>query len=518
MSSMAPTPPDQRSREQLLVEIHSLKKQLAWFQRQVFGGKSEKRLSEHPDQLPLNTELPEPVSTEQATEVISYRRGKGPKVRGDDCVTDTGLRFDDSVPTKIINLPVIGLEGLKQDDVELIDVREYCRLAMRPASYVVLRYRQPVVKIRQSGKIVSGISVAGIMDRSIADVSFVAGMLIDKFQYHLPLYRQHQRIENAGITLSRSTLTNLAKRSITLLTPIFDAQRDNALRSQVLAIDETPIKAGRNKKRKGRMHQGYLWPIYGDQDEVVFIYRDSRAHEHVKDIVGPEFTGTLVRDGYEAYDRYVEKHKGVNSAQCWAHTRRHFVDAGEYEPVAVDTVLKLIAKLYKTEKTIREATLDDENKRDQRLVHSKPIVDEIFEWAEDQLQRLDLIPGDPFLKAVAYLHTRKLDLSQFLEDPAIPIDTNHLERMIRPIALGKKNWMFCWTELGAKHVGVIQSLICTCRLHGVDPYTYLVDVLQRINIHPNSQILDLTPRAWKEKFADDPMGSDLQIAVDNVVE
>jgi hypothetical protein len=120
-----------------------------------------------------------------------------------------------------------------------------------------------------------------------------------------------------------------------------------------------------------------------------------------------------------------------------------------------------------------------------------------------------LLPSSPFTKAANYALEREKPLRVFLEYPNVPVDTNHLEREIRPIALGRKNWLFCWTELGAHDTGVIQSLLATCRLQGVDPYTYLVDVLQRISSHPARDVAQLTPRLWKEPFADNPMRSDL---------
>ena len=109
------------------------------------------------------------------------------------------------------------------------------------------------------------------------------------------------------------------------------------------------------------------------------------------------------------------------------------------------------------------------------------------------------------------MRARRLGLEVFLSDPDVPIDTNHLERALRAIPMGRKNWNFCWTELGAKHIGIVQSLIVTCRLHDIDPYTYLVDVLQRISQHPASRVAELTPRQWKQRFADDPLRSDLHI-------
>ena len=132
-----------------------------------------------------------------------------------------------------------------------------------------------------------------------------------------------------------------------------------------------------------------------------------------------------------------------------------------------------------------------------------------WRWCEAQCQRHDLLPSNPLSKALKYARARVNELQVFLSDPEVPIDTNHLERALRPIPMGRKSWLFCWTELGARQVGIIQSLLVTCKLHGINPYTYLVDVLQRIDRHPASQVLELTPRLWKERFADNPLRSDL---------
>ncbi len=156
----------------------------------------------------------------------------------------------------------------------------------------------------------------------MADVSLLAGLLVDKFQYHLPLYRQHQRLEAAGFRLSRSSLTHWSARAIDLLAPIFEAQCAQVRASRVVAMDETPVKAGR--KEKGKLRQAYFWPIYGEDDEVVFHYAASRAHAHVQRFLGEGFTGTLLSDGYEAYaryaqKRYAQKNAAVTHASCWAH-------------------------------------------------------------------------------------------------------------------------------------------------------------------------------------------------------
>ena len=196
-------------------------------------------------------------------------------------------------------------------------------------------------------------------------------------------------------------------------------------------------------------------------------------------------------------------------AQCWVHTRRQFVYARDGEEQAVDQVLEIIGRLYKVDADARDEALEGELLREYRLRHAKPIVDEIYAWRNWQCTREDLLPSDSFTLALKYLGDREHELRVFLADPTVPLDTNHVERGLRCIPMGKKNWIFCWTELGAEHVGLIQSLISTCRLHGINPYTYLVDVLQRVSIHPASRVHELTPRLWKEHFADNPLRSDL---------
>lgn len=163
--------------------------------------------------------------------------------------------------------------------------------------------------------------------------------------------------------------------------------------------------------------------------------------------------------------------------------------------------------LYEHEKHIRENELEGQAKADYRNENSKPIVEKFFSWCFEQRQRIDLVKSNPLLKALAYVMKRETQLKVFLSDPDVPMDTNHLERALRVIPMGRKNWLFCWTEIGGEHVGIIQSLLVSCRLHGVNPYEYLVDVLQRVSSHPASKVEELTPRLWKEKFSENPLRS-----------
>ena len=355
----------------------------------------------------------------------------------------------------------------------------------------------------------------GVIEGSRADVSFIAGLLLDKFLYHLPLYRQHLRLQDAGFKLSRPWLTQLTQQAIALLEPIYEAQLASIRRSRVKAMDETPIKAGQSGH--GKMKGGYFWPVIGELDEIVFPFCPSRAAHHIEQILGgappmPDDSAAspavLLTDGYAAYESYA-KNSGLLHAQCWAHSRRKFFEAQSIEPEKAAQALDHIGALYAVEAHIRENQISGEAKRAYRQQYAAPLVAAFFVWVQRQFDEQGFLPSSPPTKALAYVRERKAGLSIFLDDPEVPIDTNHLERALRVIPMGRKNWLFCWTEVGAKHAGIIQSLLVTCRLQKIDPYDYLVDVLQRVGQHPAAEVDLLTPRLWKHQFADNPMRSDL---------
>ena len=452
---------------QLREQLQAMKRELDWFKKQVFGAKSEKQPFEIPGQSSLltlqNAPVPEHPSEQKRT-FNAYQRGTGKKQRDDDCLNDTGLRFGPDVPVEVIEQLPPELTGREADQFEIIDTRTTHRLAQLPSSYVVLQYERPVIRRKGTATLITPPAPANVLERSLADVSLLAGLLTDKMQSHLPFYRQHQRLLQAGITVSRATLTNVAKHAIELLRPIVDAQLDSVLLSRVLAMDETPTKAGhqsRPGRETGRMKTGWFWPLYGDGDEVVFTFSTSRSRAHLEQVLNGRFCGTLLSDGYAAYARYVSQSEGVVHAQCWVHGHRYFIDAQAEHPQAVDEALQQIAALYRIEKTIRHKGLSGEQKNRYRLEHSQPIVDGFFDWCRGQLDRGGLVPSDGLYVAIQYVLKREDSLRVFLVNPAVAMDTNHLESALRPIPLGKKNWLFHWTELGAEHVGIVQSLITT---------------------------------------------------------
>jgi transposase len=491
--------------------VQSLQAQLEWFQRQTFGTKSERlRVLENAQQLALGQVLAVPSETLPAKErlVAAHTRREPQK---DTAVgeADNVPFFDEArVPVETIELPNPQVEGLSPDDYEVISQKVSYRLAQRPGSYVILKYLRSVIKRRDTQTISCAPAPVGVIEGSRADVSFVVGLLVDKFAYHLPLYRQHQRLQDSGVQVSRPWLTQLSQQSIALLEPIYDAQFDSIRSGRVKAMDETPIKAGR--KDRGKMKVGYFWPVYGGHDEVCFPFLPSREAECVHRLLGVEHApgSVILTDGYAAYASYAKK-VGIAHALCWSHSRREFVDAQSTESQGALEALRQIGALYTVEDEIRRLGLTGDAKKLHRLTHSKSRVEAFFVWVDRRLEEHGLRPTTPFTKALNYVRERRLGLEVFLTDPDVPMDTNHLERALRAIPMGRKNWNFCWTELGAKQVGIVQSLIVTCRLHGIDVYTYLVDVLQRIGQHPASRVAELTPRKWKQRFAADPLHSDL---------
>jgi transposase len=489
-----------------------LKRQLAWFQRQIFGQKSEKR---HPEPQGVQGILgvgldavPDTPLPGKKTVVAGHERERKPRQAGADADEST-LFFDDKkVPVEVVAVPNPDMEALSPEQYEVIGEKVTHRLAQRPGSYVVLKYVRPVIKRRDTQALSCPALPSGVIDGSRADVSFVAGMAIDKFVYHLPLYRQHRRLEDAGVKVSRAWLTQLMQSTVALLEPVYEAQLDSIRASRVKAMDEVPIKAGR--AGPGKMKTTYFWPIYGQLDEICFTHSMGRDARHVRDALGlsPPDGAVLLSDGYAAYASYA-KQVGLTHAQCWAHARREVFEARDVEPAQADMALAYIGALYEVEEHIRQHDLQGTAKLAWRQAHARPVAERFFQWVERYFEAQGFLPSSPFTKALNYIRERRAGLAVYLDDPDVAIDTNHLERALRVIPMGRKNWMFCWTELGARHIGIVQSLLVTCRLHDIDPYDYLVDVLQRVSQHPASQVEQLTPRLWKALFASNPLRSDL---------
>ena len=499
-----------QTKDALIVELQSqvtaLKNRLEWFERQLFGQKSE-RIVQNAMQLNLGEVLGAAPAQPAIIEKTIAAHIRQTKPYG--AAASEGASFFDAsrVPVEVIELKAPEQANLKDDEYEIVSYKETHKLAQRPGSYVVIQYRRPVIKVKATQALHCAATPTGVIEGSRADVSFCAGLVVNKCAYHLPIYRQHQQVSDQGFTVSRPWLTQLIQQTLELCRPIYEAQFESILQSHLITMDETPIKAG---KMEGKMKQGYFWPVMGDQQEVCFAFFPSRKKECIEELIGKKkhTNKVMLTDGYAAYKSYAEQ-TGITHAHCWAHARREFFDAQAADPARCLMAIDFIRQLFAIEEHIQQHNLKGEHKRLHRLNHAKPIIEKFYEWIDHQFAQQGLLPSDPFVQAMSYAKNHRTGLEVFLTDPDVPLSTNHIERTLRVIPMGKKNWLFCWTELGAEHIGIAQSLIATCRMHNIDPYTYLVDVLQRISQPPASKVAELTPRRWKELFADNPLRSDL---------
>ena len=506
--------------EELRRTEEKLQLQILWLARMVFGQKTERRMSgEEQESISVNCSseitLDEPPPATETVRKYAERSERSLKNRGkknsDHLLSK--LSADPSVKKfEIVETPdeIKGLtEGIHY---RVISSKITHKIAIEPRRYTLLIIKRPVVKFisdTDSGESKGDIVVAPIpgevIERSVADVSFLASLLVQKFVYHMPLYRVHDMITRSGFHIARSTLARMVISVSDLISPVYYSLLSSIVQSEVLSMDEVPCRVGLDPDRPGKMNTAYFWPLYGDKNEVAFPYANSREHAHVGNIL-KDYCGTLVSDGYAAYTAYVAKRNGaVIHAGCWFHWRREFLKAENLHKELANKFLSIIRKLAEIERRTKSEKLSLDQLMELRSTESRPLVDQIFALGREVLAKEAITPTDPLRKAIEYGLSREAQLRVFLTEPRVPMSTNEIERLLRPIPMGRKAWLFCWEEVGGIALGRILSLVATCQLHGVDPYTYFVDVLQRIRTHRIRDVHLLTPRLWKDNFADNPI-------------
>jgi len=388
-----------------------------------------------------------------------------------------------------------GLHRIGEDVSEKLDIV--------PAQFRVLVTRRPKYACRACEEVVvQAPALARLIEGGLPTEATVAQVLVSKYADHLPLYRQAQIYKRQGIDLDRSTLADWVGRAAWHLRPVHQRLLEHLKASSKLFADETTapvLDPGRGKTKTGQ-----LWayarddrPWQGaDPPGVVYVYAPDRKSERpMAHLDG--FVGILQVDGYVGY-RALAAGNSVSLAFCWSHVRRRFYELAAAGPAPIASeVLRRIAELYKIEDDIRGIT--HEERRAVRQAKSRPIIDSLAPWLTE---RLSLISQKTKLaEAIRYTISRWDGLIRFINDGRIEIDSNTIERSIRPIALNRKNALFAGSDAGAEHWATIASLIETAKLNDVEPLAYLADVITKIvNGHPNSQLDDLLPWA----FADQP--------------
>lgn len=475
----------QAENQALRVQNELLGQELAELKRLIFGSKRERYMPEvHSAQLNLlpDQELPTPSKHQ------TYQR----KVVVSPSATPPSRKL---LPAHLPRVEVI-LEP-EEDTTAMKKIGEQVseELDYQPAKLFVRRY----VRLRyvsQDETFHIAVLPNRPIDKGIPGPGLLAQILMDKFVDHLPVYRQVQRYERLGIKLSESTLGGWLSSTCELLNPLYDALRQCVLDQTYLQADETPIPV-LDKKKKGKTHRGYQWAYHSPQVCLVFFdYQPGRGREGPKECL-EDFAGYLQTDGYEAYEWINAQRNDITLLHCMAHARRYFEKALDSDADRAGYALTQIQKLYAIERHARRTDLSDEQRYVLRQEQAVPMLEEWHAWLLEQAATV--LPKSLIGKAVAYSLRRIKTLSLYTNDGRLEIDNNLIENTIRPIALGRKNYLFAGSHSAAQRIAVFYSLLGSCKLHNVEPYAYLNDILGRLPDHPINQIDDLLPHRWKPK-------------------
>lgn len=380
-------------------------------------------------------------------------------------------------------------------------------LVMVPASFKVRRIIRRKWALKDPAKSESkGILIAPIPSRTIKrglfDESVLAHLLTGKFVDHLPLYRQKQIFDRIGVKIPPSTLTDNTNAACKALEPLYHALKREALANLYLQVDETTLRVLENDGKKGSSHKGFLWTYHAPVDGLVFF-----DYQKGRDKTGPEkvlrdFTGVVQTDAYAVYQSLFGKNQAIQHYYCMAHIRRKFDEAVKYDQDRATWAVDTIAQLYKIEKDVREAEvpLTESQIVEKRMTEALPVLTQLREWMQQEYPKV--LPNSPIGKAMAYALPLMDNMKFYTLHGELQIDNNLIENTIRPVALGRKNYLFAGTHDTAQNAAMIYSLFATCKKHEVNPHQWLLDVLRKLN-DPSyeGKFSDLLPHRWKKNYA-----------------
>ncbi len=372
------------------------------------------------------------------------------------------------------------------------------------AQLTVIRHRQVVyglppeqAEVRQATAVTTPMPPRPL-ENCAASATLLAWLLVQKYANHLPLYRQEQIFARDGLRLPRQTLCDWTLGAAEALRPIADCLMGKIRAGPVMQLDDTPVmcQGGRGEKN----FQAYLWTFVNPEvGGVVYRFTSGRASDLIAGELG-DFEGTLVGDAYSGNRAAADKVAGtIVLAGCWAHTTRKFRDAMCEAPGTAQLFRDDIKRLYEVEREADEAELDPEARAELRRQKSRTILAALF--ARVRRLRDEYSDAGKMAAAIGYLMNQRKPLRRFLEDGRIPLDNNACERAIRPIAIGRRNWLFAGSLRGGRAAAVIYTLIECCRIADIDMVSYLADVLVRVATHPASRVDELLPARWTATVA-----------------
>lgn len=491
-------------------EIKKLSDTLLWLRRKVFGKMSEKNLPLDPDQLLLFEQEhltdEERARLDKEVEAAEQQMTKTITVKVKPSRRDldtTGL------PTEVIDIYPDGTtdeNGKLKDEYVEIGTDESSRLEHIAAkTYIKKTVIHKVMlksdsnnKTPEDRRIICARLPLAPVNRCMAGASVLADIIIGKFMYHLPFYRQIQQYKESGITISDSTMGGWYEAAVEKLKLLYDILRQHILQSEYIQIDESVLPVIDSEKHKAR--KGYEWCVRDAiRGAVMFYYdRGSRGGKVAREILGA-YKGAVQCDGYDAYDQF-EKNDNITVYGCWAHARRKFVDALNENNRLATEALCFIRKIYKVESDANKAGLNADERKEQRLKISYPTIRLFETWMKETY--LKVLPNSKMGDAIEYTYSLLPRLSRYVNDGRINIDNNLIENAIRPLALGRKNYLFCGNDASAYRAAIVYSLISTCKAADVDPRTWMEDVLRKIPCYQRDQrdLAELLPFNWKNRY------------------
>jgi len=481
-----------RAYDALQITVAGLQQQLVQLQKMIFGSRHERFVPSeiNPSQLSLGIQA-EAIASCSVVDAkkISYTR-TNILVEQKSLQHPGRMKLPESLRREqIIIEPAEDISSCKKIGEEITEVLEY-----EPGELYVKQYRR--IKYAKPGN--SGVLIGGLperpLEKAMAGEGLLAQIIIDKYVDHLPLHRQMQRFERTGVKLSYSTLTDWVSGTCLLIQPLFASLKKEVLQSCYLHADETPIRV-LDKKKEGESHRGYYWVYQNSIDKIVFFdYQEGRGRAGPMEIL-ENFQGYLQTDGYNVYDVF-DKQRDITLFHCMAHARRMFSEAIDNDRPRAEYALAEIQKLYLIERIIKEQDLSFEEIKVVRGFKSVPILAALGRWMKEQY--VQTFPKSAIGKALGYSIERWEKLSFYTQNGMLNIDNNPVENSIRPVALGRKNYLFAGSHEAARRSGMLYSLLGTCKMHGIEPYTWLKDVLKRIAGHPINKIHELLPHRYSQ--------------------
>lgn len=378
-------------------------------------------------------------------------------------------------------------EGLRKIGEDVTEELEY-----QPGKLYVNRWVRPKYVNRDN----TGIVIASMVDRplpkAIAGAGLLTQIVIDKYVDHLPLHRQQERFKREGVSIPYSTITDWVSNTCKLIEPLYDALKKQVLASDYLHADETPIRV-LERDKKGETHRGYYWVYHNSvSDLVLFDYQPGRGRDGPQAIL-KDFKGHLQTDGYAVYDIFQER-KDITLLHCMAHARRKFYEAQGSDAVRADYVLEQIQLLYQIERRAKEKNLTETQISQLRQQEALPILQSLGSWMKQAYT--EVLPKSVIGKALGYSIERWDALCLYTTDGRLNIDNNPVENAIRPVAIGRKNYLFAGSHEAAQRSAILYSLMGSCKLHDVNPFNWMKDVLSRIATYSVNKVHELLPHNW----------------------